>query len=138
MRFFRESCRFLCLPLATLMLLVSGPLSSVKAAMVTTDQVVGDAGTSVGDREKIVRFLQQQSVHDQLIALGVDPAEVESRLAALSPAELAQLAGRIDEMPAGQGAVGAVILAILVVFLVLVLTDIAGYTDIFPFIKKSR
>ncbi|MGH6893853.1 MAG: PA2779 family protein [Dongiaceae bacterium] len=136
MRFFRESCRLLCLPLAVLMVLVSAPLSSVKAAMVTTEQVLGDAGASVGDRGKIVRFLQQDAVREQLIALGVDPAEVESRLAALSPSELAQLSDRIDQMPAGQGAIGAVILAALIIFLVLLVTDIAGYTDIFPFVKK--
>ena len=138
MRFFRESCRFLCLPLAVLMLLVSAPLSSLKAAIVTTDQVVGDLGASPGDREKVVRFLQQDSVREQLIAMGVAPAEVESRLAALSPSELAQIADRIDQMPAGQGAIGIIVGAALIIFLVLLITDLIGLTDVFPFVKKQH
>jgi hypothetical protein len=70
--------------------------------------------------------------------MGVEPAEVEARLAALSPAELAQLSDRIDQLPAGQGTVGIIIGAALIVFLVLLITDIAGYTDIFPFVKKKN
>ena len=47
----------------------------------------------------------------------------------------AQLAARIDELPAGGiGIIGA----ILVVFLVLLLTDILGYTKIFPFTRSAR
>ncbi len=138
MRFFRESCRFLCLPLAVLMVLVSAPLFTVKAALITTDQIISDPAATAADREKVVRFLSQDAVREQLVALGVEPAEVEARLSALSPAELAQLSERIDQMPAGQGAVGIIIVAALVVFLVLVITDNAGYTDIFPFIKKKN
>ncbi|HXV25711.1 MAG TPA: PA2779 family protein [Alphaproteobacteria bacterium] len=139
MRFFRESCRFLCLPLAALMLLVSMPWSiSAHAALVTTDQVVSDSAAVAGDREKVVRFLQQDAVREQLVAMGVEPSEVEARLAALSPAELAQLSARIDQMPAGQGAIGAVVFAILIIFLVLLLTDLLGVTDVFPFVKKNR
>lgn len=138
MRFFRESCRFLCLPLAALMLLVSAPLSTVKAALVTTDQVISDPAAAAADREKIARFLQQDAVREQLVAMGVEPSEVEARLAALSPAELAQLSERIDQMPAGQGAVGVVVGAIVIIFLVLLVTDLLGLTDVFPFVKKSR
>lgn len=138
MRFFRESCRFLCLPLAALMLLVSAPLSTVKAALVTTDQVISDPAAAAAGREKIVLFLQQDAVREQLMAMGVESAEVEARLAALSDAEIAQIAGTIDEMPAGQGSIGIVVGALLIIFLVLLVTDIAGITDIFPFVKKNR
>jgi hypothetical protein len=70
--------------------------------------------------------------------MGVDPSQVEARLAALSPAELAQLSARIDQMPAGGDGIGAVVVAILIVFLVLLITDLAGLTDVFPFVKKHR
>jgi uncharacterized protein DUF6627 len=139
MRFFRESCRFLCLPLAALMILVSAPLTAVHAALVTTDEVVVDPAASVAaDREKIVNFLRQQGVRDQLVSLGVTPSEVEARLAALSPAELSQLSDRIDAMPAGQGGIGVVVGALLIIFLVLLLTDLLGLTDIFPFVHSQR
>jgi hypothetical protein len=139
MRFFRESCRFLCLPLAALMLVVSAPWSTtVQAALVTTDQVMTDPAAVAGNREKVVHFLQQDAVREHLLALGVDPSQVEARLAALSPAELAQLSARIDQMPAGGDGIGAVVVAILIVFLVLLITDLAGLTDVFPFVKKHR
>jgi len=139
MGFFRESCRFLCLPLAALMLVVSAPWSTtVQAALVTTDQVMTDPAAVAGNREKVVHFLQQDAVREHLVAMGVDPSEVEARLAALSPAELAQLSARIDQMPAGGGGIGAVVVAILIVFLVLLITDLAGLTDVFPFVKKHR
>lgn len=137
MRFFRKSCRYLCLPLAILVLLVSGPLSSVHAAIVTTEQIIGDQAAS-GGRDTVARFLQLDAVRDQLASMGVDPAEVEARLAALSDAEITQIAGTIDEMPAGQGSIGIVVGALLIIFLVLLVTDIAGITDIFPFVNKSR
>jgi hypothetical protein len=139
MRFFRESCRFLCVPLAALMLVVSAPWSTtVQAALVTTDQVMTDPAAVAGNREKVVHFLQQDAVREHLLAMGVDPSQVEARLAALSPAELAQLSARIDQMPAGGDGIGAVVVAILIVFLVLLITDLAGLTDVFPFVKKHR
>jgi len=139
MRFFRESCRFLCLPLAALLLLVSMPWSTTaQAALVTTDQVITDPAAAAGNREKVAHFLQQGTVREQLVAMGVDPYDVEARLAALSPAELAQLSARIDQMPAGEGAIEAVVVALLIVFLVLLITDLAGLTDVFPFVKKHR
>jgi len=139
MRFFRESCRFLCLPLAALMLVVSAPWSTtVQAALVTTDQVMTDPAAVAGNREKLVHFLRQDAVREHLVAMGVDPSEVEARLAALSPAELAQLSARIDQMPAGGDGIEAVVVAILIVFLVLLITDLAGLTDVFPFVKKHR
>ena len=138
MRFFRESCRFLCLPLAALMILVSAPLSTVHAALVTTDEVVADPIAASADREKIVNFLQQGAVRDRLVAMGVKPSEVEARLAALSPAELAQISDRIDQMPAGQSTIAVVVGAILIIFLVLLITDLVGLTDVFPFVKSQR
>jgi hypothetical protein len=141
MRFFRESCRFLCLPLAVLMFLVSAPLFGAQAALIGSDQVISDpaaTSTAAADREKIARWLQQDAVRDQLASMGVDPSEVEARLSALSPAELAQLSDRIDAMPAGQSAVGVIVGAILIILLVLLITDLVGLTDVFPFVRSQR
>jgi hypothetical protein len=143
MRFFRESCRFLCMPLAVLMFVVSAPLFGAQAALIGSDQVIADPAASTlatadADREKVVNFLRQDGVREQLVSMGVDPAEVEARLAALSPAELAKLSDRIDAMPAGQSAVGVVVGALLIIFLVLLITDLLGLTDVFPFVHSQR
>jgi hypothetical protein len=65
----------------------------------------------------------------------VNPAEVKARVAALTDAEAAELAARIESLPAG----GVSLLgAILIVFLVLLLTDILGYTKVFPFTRPVK
>jgi hypothetical protein len=137
MIFFRERCRLLALPLALVMMFVSMPLSVVKAELVTTEQVIQDV-SSPGDRDKVALFLQQEAVRDQMVALGVDPSEVDARIAALSDQEISQIAGHIDEMPAGQGVLGAIIVALLIVFIVLLITDLVGLTDVFPFVKGNK
>jgi hypothetical protein len=100
------------------------------AGMVATDSVVAPA-----DRDRIASFLDREDVRFQLQAQGVNPADVKARVAALTDEEVAQLAQRIDALPAG----GADVLGvILIVFLVLLLTDILGFTKIFPFTRTVR
>jgi hypothetical protein len=100
----------------------------VQAGMVGTDAVVSSA-----ERDRIASFLEREDVRQQLQAQGVSPADVKARVAALTDEEAAQLAAHMDSMPAG-GIVGAIVL----VFLVLLLTDILGFTKIFPFTRPVR
>ena len=123
MIFFRKRCRLLALPLALVMMFVSMPLSVVKAELVTTEQVIQDVN-SPGDRDKVARFLQQEAVRDQMVALGVDPSEVDARVAALSDQELSQIAGQIDQLPAGQGPLGLVLVLLLIILLVVLITKL--------------
>jgi hypothetical protein len=71
-----------------------------------------------------------------MVGLGVDPAEAAQRVAGLSDAEVQQIAGHLDQLPAGQSAVGAILGAALLIFLVLLITDLLGLTDVFPFVRK--
>ena len=94
-----------------------------------------DAALAAGDRERVAAMLDRADVREQLQALGVAPADVQARVAALSDAEAAQLAGRLQELPAGgNGIIGALVF----VFLVLLITDILGLTKIFPFTRSVR
>ena len=61
----------------------------------------------------------------------------EARVAALSDEEIEKIAGRIDELPAGQGAVGAIIGAAVLIFIILLITDLIGLTSVFGFTKKG-
>ena len=70
-------------------------------------------------------------MQEQLIAQGVDLAEVDARVAALSDEEARQMAEQLEQLPAGAGVVGA----LLVVFIVLLVTDILGLTNVFPFTR---
>ena len=77
-------------------------------------------------------------MQQQLQAHGVTVEQAKARVAALSDAEAAQLAAQIDSLPAGGDGVGALITAALIVFLVLLLTDILGFTKVFPFTKPVK
>lgn len=71
--------------------------------------------------------LARTEVQSQLERLGVGIDQALERVAALSQAELAALAGNIEEMPAGSGALAV----IGVVFLVLVILEVVGVIDVF-------
>jgi hypothetical protein len=111
------------------------PMGLAQAKMVTTDQVIEQSSPS-DDRERVRDFLAREDVQDQLALLGVDPDEAASRVDSLSDEEIRQIAGKMDELPAGEGGLGVVVGAILIIFLVLLITDLLGLTDVFPFVKK--
>lgn len=100
------------------------------AGIVGSDAVIAGAA-----RGQVASVLERSEVQARLQAMGVDPAQVQARVAALSDEEAAQLAARLDELPAG----GADVLGVLlIVFLVLLFTDIMGYTKIFPFTRPAQ
>lgn len=74
---------------------------------------------------------QRQWIQIQLETNGVESAEAALRVSSLTDAQVQQIHQRIDEMPAGSGALGTVAF----IFLVLVITDLTGLTDVFPFIR---
>jgi hypothetical protein len=71
---------------------------------------------------------------DALAPQGVDPAQLQARLAALSDDEARDLAARIDQLPAG-GDGGEVLGILFAVFVILLITDILGLTKVFPFTR---
>jgi hypothetical protein len=122
---------------ATLIVSIAGmglPLP-VQAGMLPTDSAL--AGAS-GARDRIATLLERRDVQAQLEAYGVNPADVKARVARLSDDEAAQLAGRIGDLPAAGDAAGALIGALLIVFIVLLITDILGVTHVFPFTKPIK
>ena len=130
----RQLRRGVALVLAVVMLAISMPLGTARAALVTTDQVIAESDGAT-DRERVLAFLGRAEVREQIVALGVDPAEAAARVAALSDAQVREIAGQLDQLPAGQSAIGVVVGAILIIFLVLLVTDLLGLTDVFPFVN---
>jgi len=103
-----------------------------QAALVGTEQLV-TAAQGQAARQRLATLLQRDDVAAALQHNGVDPVQARARVDSLSDAEVQQLAGRIDQLPAGGDVLGLAVF----VFLVLLLTDVLGYTDIFPFVKKT-
>jgi hypothetical protein len=101
----------------------------VHAGMIGTESTLASA-----ERARITQFLDRTEVRKALEAQGASAAEVKARVAALTDEEAAQLAANIDGLPAG----GDVLGVLLIVFLVLLLTDIMGFTKVFPFTRPVR
>lgn len=130
MLFLRKYQRLICTMLSVAMLGL-GVNQVTMAAMVTTEDLVTAKELNL-KRDHIRDWLARDEVRDQLIARGVDPSQAQDRVASMTNSEVISVAGKIDELPAGGDAIGVVV----VVFLVLVITDLLGITDIFTFIKK--
>ena len=134
MRCFRAYSRILTYPLLALFLFTTVPLVPAQAALIGTEDVLQQRDLSLA-REKVTRFLERRDVRQQWASLGVSPREADARVAALSDEEIARIAGKIDQMPAGQSPIGVVFTVSLIILLVLLVTDILGVTNVLPFVK---
>lgn len=115
-----------CVALVALSILSPALAPVAQAAIVgTADAVAVEQRVEILDAVRA--GLAREDVRDRMLALGVEPGQVDGRLDALTDAELATLAGRLDELPAG----GDALAVIGIVFLVLLLLEFTGTIDIF-------
>ena len=112
------------------LLAVTMPLPA-RASLVTTSEAI-TATSSV--QERVRDLLTRSEVREALAMRGVDLADIDARIAALTDDEARLLANRIDELPSG----GSVIGVLFAVFLILLITDILGLTKVFPFTRPIR
>jgi len=113
------------------LLVLSMHMPAAQAALIGTDAVVR-AEQSQHDRARLEQLLNREDVKQRLLAQGVDAADVKARVDALSDSEVQTLAQRIDQLPAGGDGLGIIVF----IFVLLLITDILGFTDVFPFVKK--
>jgi len=108
--------------------LALGLQTTTASAGVIGTQDYLSAEARAGHLADISAAISRADVQAQLVSLGVDPANAVTRAAALSDAELAQVAQEINNLPAG----GDSFLAIIgIVFLVLMILELTGVIDIF-------
>lgn len=110
-----------------------GFTQTVQAAIIGTEQIAA-AGAADQNRAKLTAALERPDVITQLEKMGVDKAEAQARVAALTDEEAASLAERLDSLPAG----GDVLGVLLFLFVLLLVTDILGLTKVFPFTRSRR
>ena len=99
-------------------------------ALIGTEQ----AAAAQPGRALLEQTLARADVVAALQARGVSVDAARDRVAALTDAEAAHVAAQIDQAPAG----GDVLGVILTIFIVLLITDILGFTKIFPFTRSIR
>jgi len=123
--------------LAVFMFIISGPCQSAMAAMIGTESVI-NADQAQNAREYLNSLLAREDVRNGLVSQGIDPVEAKNRLDSLTDEEATWVADQLQALPAGgDGFFTTLLIVVLIVFLVLLITDIAGYTDIFPFVKSK-
>lgn len=123
-------CRFLTALLAVSILFVSVQ-PAANAAIVSTSELVATEQSEIG-REYLLNSLEREEVRTALTSQGVDLEMAKQRVASMTDEEVKALNQKMEEMPAG-----GVVEALLIVFLVLIITDLVGLTDVFPFVKKQ-
>jgi hypothetical protein len=111
-------------------LVQAAPLTLAPAALIGTEQ----AAAAQPGRALLEQTLARADVVAGLQARGVTVEAAQARVAALTDAEAAQVAAQIDQAPAG----GDVLGVIVTIFVVLLITDILGFTKVFPFTRTIR
>lgn len=120
----RLLCAFMSLSLIVL------PIGPAQAAMIGNTEIIAQVQSEL-NRSEILNILDREAARQQLSALGVSPEMVKQRVAQMTDAEVAQLNQHLAEMPAGGDIWGV----LLLLFIVFIITDMLGATDIFPFVK---
>ena len=137
MKFIRKKISLISLFMATMMLLIATPYQTLLAVMVPTEATIYQIKAQDA-RDHLKTLISKNDIKKSLVSQGIDPMEAKARVDSLSDSEVIEVADKIEQLPAGGGAFGAVIAASVIVFLVLLITDILGYTDVFPFVKSQK
>jgi hypothetical protein len=120
--------RILCLFMS--LSLVGLPVGPAQAAMIGNAEIITEVHSEL-NRSDILQMLDREAARQQLSTLGVSPEMVKQRVAQMTDAEVAQLNQHLADLPAGGDIWGV----LLLLFIVFIITDMLGATDIFPFVK---
>lgn len=116
--------------LAILILLTGFMSGFAQAGLVSTHDYLRAGEASYYNTTQLQEALASAALRQQLEELGVDPAQLADRVASLTPEEINQLNSELENQPAG-GILGA----LLLIFVLFVITDMLCATDLFPFVK---
>jgi hypothetical protein len=119
------------------MCLAGAPVPA-RAELVATDRIEPVAQQLPSSRAHLASILDRADVRAALQSHGVSPEDARARVAALSDAEVDSLAQKFDSLPAGAGGFETVLWLGFLVFLILLITDILGFTKVFPFTRPAK
>jgi hypothetical protein len=115
----------------------AGFMHTAQATLVTTEQVAATQGVTSpsAQRDYVNATLERADVAAALQERGVDLEQARARVAALTDDEVTHVAQTLETAPAGAG---DILGTIVFIFVVLLITDILGFTKIFPFTRSIR
>ena len=126
----RKTGWFVSILMTFVFLAINLPAHSVLAVMVGTETILVNQKEKEF-RESIRAFLEREEVQSILSAGGIDPGEAQKRVESLTDAEVRAIADKIEQLPAGSDAAVTLVYVLIIAFLVLLITELLGYTDIF-------
>lgn len=107
-------------------MILLGTPGVASAAMIGTETLASQS-LRADTQARVQTLLSRDDVQQQLVAWGVDVEKAKSRANAMSDAELQRVAYALDQQPAG----GDLIVLVGVVFVVLLILELVGVTNVF-------
>jgi hypothetical protein len=134
MELFRQKPKLVGIVMTLLILLLAVPYQPVFAAMIGTETIF-ETARAQKVRNCLNRMMTREDLRTVLSSYGVSPVEAHARLDTLSDTEIIRLFEQIETLPAGGSDLGVAFIAVGVIFVVLFITDLMGYTDVFSFTR---
>ena len=134
MKLLRQKAKPVSVFMTILLLLLAVPYQSAFAAMIGTETVI-DTARGQEARDYLNRMMMREDVQTAFTSYGITPLEAKARLDTLSDAEIMRLYNQIEQLPAGGSDLGVAFIAVGVIFILLFITDLLGYTDVFSFTR---
>jgi hypothetical protein len=134
MKLLRQRAKPVSVFMTILILVLSVPYHSVFAAIIDTETVM-DTERGQEARECLSRIMARKDVQSVFTSYDINPLEAKARLDTLSDTEIMRLYDQIEQLPAGGSDLGVALIAVGVIFIVLFITDLLGYTDVFSFTR---
>ena len=96
-------------------------LSLAVAAPQAYAGMISPAASPASERERVLQLVERPEVARQLEQMGIPADQAKARVQAMSEAEVASLAGRLDSLPAGGALNNQDFLFIIIVILLVAL-----------------
>lgn len=114
------------------------PIPAAHAELIATDRIETTGQAQPSARAFLGSLLDRADVRAALESHGVSAEDARLRVAALSDDEVEGLAAKIPSLPAGGDGIEGVLGLAVLVFLILLITDILGFTKVFPFTRPAK
>lgn len=133
MGLFNLTKKSVAIVLSAQLVLATQAVTMAEAEMLGTEAAINKY-TALSSRAVLMDELQRDEVRAQIVSMGVDPAEAEARLSALSDAEVASILTQMENDSAGADILGI----LFTVFVILLVTDLLCFTRFFNFTRCVR
>jgi len=114
------------------------PVPVAQAELVATDRIEGAGQAWLPARERLGSLLDRTDVRAALERHGVSADDARARVNALSDDEVERVAARFDSLPAAGNGFESVLWIGFLVFVILLVTDILGFTKVFSFTRPAK